>query len=166
MPLSLRISATEWMDWSGQESWTLNESLEFAKLLPNYGVDILDVSSGGNHKDQKIHIHPYYQVDLAGKIRQSLLQDGIHLLVAAVGLIDNPDMACGIVQEQSLGSKENHENTEADESNQETRKHLEPQADLVFVGRQFLRDPQFVLNTAERLGVRVQWPSQYLRARK
>ena len=40
-------------------------------------------------------------------------------------------------------------------------KDEEPQADLVMVGRQFLRDAGFVLTAAKSLAVKVQWPLQY-----
>jgi len=39
-------------------------------------------------------------------------------------------------------------------------------ADAVFIGREFLRDPQFALHAANELGVDVPWPRQYLRAKK
>ena len=64
MPLLVRISATEWMEWTGEESWGVPQSIQLAKLLPDLGVDLLDVSSGGNNAQQKIVIHPYYQVDI------------------------------------------------------------------------------------------------------
>ncbi|KAG5458831.1 MAG: formyl transferase-domain-containing protein, partial [Olpidium bornovanus] len=37
-------------------------------------------------------------------------------------------------------------------------------ADLVFIAREFLRDPGFVLRCAEELGVAIAWPRQYERA--
>ncbi|CZR37873.1 uncharacterized protein FPRO_06936 [Fusarium proliferatum ET1] len=157
--LSLRISAVEWMEWSGHDCWTLEESIKLAKLLPQAGVDILDVSSGGNHIDQKINIHPYYQVDLAYQIRQALKADGIELLIAAVGLIDNPDMAEGIVRGND--SFRSAQKTSGENGGLEIGKYEEPQADLVMVGRQFLRDTEFVLTAAKSLGVKVQWPLQY-----
>lgn len=39
-------------------------------------------------------------------------------------------------------------------------------ADLVFIAREFLRDPAFVLKCASRLGVNVAWPRQYERAKR
>jgi 2,4-dienoyl-CoA reductase-like NADH-dependent reductase (Old Yellow Enzyme family) len=159
--LSLRISAAEWMEWSGQDCWTLEDSIRLAKLLPEAGVDILDVSSGGNHNDQKIDIHPYYQIDLAYQIRQAIKADGIELLIAAVGFIDNPAMAENVVQ-GNAGYKAAPE-MHGTNGNAEKEKYKEPQADLVMVGRQFLRDAGFVLTAAKELGVEVQWPLQYAR---
>ncbi|KAI0880390.1 uncharacterized protein GGS22DRAFT_175164 [Annulohypoxylon maeteangense] len=39
--LFLRISATEWMEWSGEPSWTMEQSFQLAKLLPTAGIDTL-----------------------------------------------------------------------------------------------------------------------------
>ncbi|KAF5565898.1 NADPH dehydrogenase [Fusarium napiforme] len=156
--LSMRISAVEWMEWSGQDCWTLAESIQLAKILPEAGVDILDVSSGGNHSDQKIDVHPYYQVDLANQIRQAIKADGVDLLIAAVGFIDNPAMAESVVRGDGVEVKQKTNGTTGDA---ERGKYEEPQADLVMVGRQFLRDAGFVLTAAKSLGVKVQWPLQY-----
>ncbi|KAF5667306.1 NADPH dehydrogenase [Fusarium heterosporum] len=161
--LSLRISAIEWMEWSGQECWTLEDSIKLAKLLPEAGVDVLDVSSGGNHHDQKIDIHPYYQIDLAHQIRNAMKADGVELLVAAVGFIDNAKMAESILAGDSRKTP--------DEPSMEVgsgvhKSYHEAQADLVLVGKEFLRDSEFALNAAKVLDVKVQWPVQYLKGYK
>ena len=136
MPLFLRISATEWM--SPGEGWDIEQSIQLAALLPDVGVDLLDVSSGGNNPLQNIKVHPYYQVDLAKQIRDELRKKGgKQLLIGAVGLVTNAEMARDIVQEDK--------------------------ADLVLVARQLLREPEFVLRCAQHLGVEVQWPIQYSR---
>ncbi|KIL93980.1 hypothetical protein FAVG1_02542 [Fusarium avenaceum] len=162
MPLSLRISAIEWMDWSGEECWTIENSIKLAKLLLKAGVDILDVSSGGNHHDQKIDIHPYYQVDLAHQIREAIRADGIELLIAAVGFIDNAEVAESIVGNGRMFEV----GTNGANGNGGHNKHSGPKADLVLVGKEFLRDTEFVLNAAKSLGVKVQWPLQYLKGYK
>jgi 2,4-dienoyl-CoA reductase-like NADH-dependent reductase (Old Yellow Enzyme family) len=38
-------------------------------------------------------------------------------------------------------------------------------ADLILIGRQSLRDPNFPLHAAKELGVDMEWPNQYLRAK-
>lgn len=43
---------------------------------------------------------------------------------------------------------------------------LENKADVVLIGREFLRDPQFPLRAASELGVDIKWPLQYERAKK
>jgi len=41
----------------------------------------------------------------------------------------------------------------------------EEKADLIFLGREFLRDPYFPLHAAEMLDVELKWPVQYERAK-
>jgi 2,4-dienoyl-CoA reductase-like NADH-dependent reductase (Old Yellow Enzyme family) len=158
MPLMLRLSATEWMEWAGEESWTVDQTIELAKLLPAAGVDLLDVSSGGNNKNQKIEIHKYYQVSIAGKIREALKADGKNMYIGAVGMISEAQMARDIVQDD--GEEHSHNGTV--EINEEHGQKT--QADIVLIARQFLREPEFVLRTAQKLGVEVAWPTQYHRA--
>lgn len=146
MPLWLRISAIEWMEWSGEPSWDMESTIRLAKLLPAAGVDVLDVSSGGNASGQQIKIHQTFQSDQAGEIREALRADGdgdgkAQLLIATVGLVADGAFARAVVQEDEKA-----------------------QADLVLVGRQFLREPDFVLSAAQQLGVEVKWPHQYHRA--
>jgi 2,4-dienoyl-CoA reductase-like NADH-dependent reductase (Old Yellow Enzyme family) len=160
MPLLVRISATEWMEWSGEDSWTVDQSVRLAKMLPELGVDLLDVSSGGNAQSQKIQLHPYYQVDIAGQIREALKAEGKQLLIGAVGLITNAEMARSIVQEDgSLAGVQN------DTVEVEAESGRKSKADLVLVARQFLKEPEFVLRVAQQLGVEVAWPLQYRRGR-
>ncbi|KAI0009109.1 FMN-linked oxidoreductase [Xylariaceae sp. FL0662B] len=162
LPLFVRISATEWMEWAGEPSWDLAQSIRLAKLLPAAGVDLLDVSSGGNSADQKIDLHPYYQINLAGQIREALKREGPGgLLIGAVGMITNAEMARSVVQEDKPKAEGNVvlDSAEvAEETGQVT------QADLVLIARQYLREPEFPLRVAQQLGVAVQWPVQYQRS--
>ncbi|GJN72956.1 hypothetical protein PLIIFM63780_007022 [Purpureocillium lilacinum] len=141
MPLWVRISATEWMEWAGAPSWDLEQSLRLARLLPGWGVDVLDVSSGGNNPKQRIDRARTYQTDLARRIRTALRDEGSSLIIGAVGGIDDAAFARDVVQEGP-----------------------EQSADLALAAKQFLRDPQFVLHAAHELGVPVKWPNQYHRA--
>ncbi|KAI0196188.1 hypothetical protein EV127DRAFT_418619 [Xylaria flabelliformis] len=142
MPLLLRISATEWMEYAGEPSWTLEDTIKVAKLLPAAGVDLLDVSSGGNNEAQKINIHPYYQIDLAGQIREALKKEDIKLLIGAVGMITTAEMAHDIVQQDDSHTSK---------------------ADVIFIARQLIREPEFPLRVAHKLGVEVKWSNQYHR---
>ncbi|ETS87687.1 hypothetical protein PFICI_01515 [Pestalotiopsis fici W106-1] len=168
MPLFLRISATEWMEYAGEPSWTLQDSIKLAKLLPGVGVDLLDVSSGGNNAHQKIEINPYYQVNLAGSIRDAVKKDGQQtLLIGAVGLITDAEMARSIVQEQDLDAQAQRDRRPSCgtiEVEQEDTGGQKTQADLVLLARQLLREPEFPLRVAHHLGVEVAWPNQYHRA--
>jgi 2,4-dienoyl-CoA reductase-like NADH-dependent reductase (Old Yellow Enzyme family) len=87
MPQLLRVSATEWMDGHPDGSWDVEQTIRLAKMLPDLGIDLLDVSLGGNHRDQKIAMFNDFQVGVAGRIRAALREEGIRLLVGAVGMI-------------------------------------------------------------------------------
>lgn len=89
VPLFLRISGTEWLDGTScaakTGSWDLASSIQLATLLPEFGVDLVDVSSGGNHREQHIKPHGTYQVGLAGEIRKAIRAVGQNTLVGALG---------------------------------------------------------------------------------
>ena len=60
MPLFFRISATDWLEEVSEisESWTVDDTVKLAGILADKGVDVLDVSSGGNHPLQHPHAGP------------------------------------------------------------------------------------------------------------
>ncbi|MEU1334921.1 NADH:flavin oxidoreductase/NADH oxidase [Streptomyces sp. NPDC005865] len=78
-PLFFRISATDWLDEAG---WTADETVRFADTLKEHGVDLLDVSTGGNASGVRIPVEPGYQVPFAARVKAETA-----LPVAAVGLI-------------------------------------------------------------------------------
>ena len=86
-PLLVRISATDWVEGG----WSLEESVRLAPLLADLGVDLVDVSSGGLHPDQKIAVGPGYQVPFAEAVRAAGVATG------AVGMITEPKQAADIV---------------------------------------------------------------------
>jgi 2,4-dienoyl-CoA reductase-like NADH-dependent reductase (Old Yellow Enzyme family) len=88
-PLILRISATDWVEGG----WTVEESVELARIVKKRGVDLIDASSGGLVADAKIPVGPGYQVPFAARIRA---EAGI--ATGAVGLITEPAQAQAIVQ--------------------------------------------------------------------
>ncbi|OAA68740.1 NADH:flavin oxidoreductase/NADH oxidase [Niveomyces insectorum RCEF 264] len=158
-PLFLRIIGTEWVDDAPGDpaSWTIQDTIRLAKLLPDWGIDLLDVSSGGNWETQNTPFHDtYYQTNLAAAVRQSLEADGDgdgggganktarQLLVSTVGNIATPELAQEVTQ---VGGVPGGRVVEAD---------------MVFIARGFLRDPAFVLRAAHQLGVAVKWPNQYV----
>jgi len=130
-PLFLRISATEWSD----AGWNENDSIKLAEILKTKTIDLIDCSSGGNISGVKIELKPLYQTDLAEGIKKAT-----GMLTGAVGLINTPQEADGIIEQN--------------------------RADLVFMAREFLRDPYFPLRAATELGADVTWPVQYERAKK
>ncbi|KAF2450290.1 FMN-linked oxidoreductase, partial [Karstenula rhodostoma CBS 690.94] len=138
-PLSVRISATDWMQHSPETpQFTLDDAIALALLLVDEGVDVLDVSSGGNNVEQVVPAAPSYQTYLAGQIKTALRDAGKEMVVAGVGRIADARTAEAVVGEGK--------------------------ADLAFVATEFLRDANLVHRWAEELGVGVEWPKQYARA--
>ena len=88
LPLFMRISATDWKDGG----WTQTESVRLATLLAHYGVDLIDVSSGGMVPSAKMSGGPGYQVGFAEEIRHVA-----KIPVAAVGMITEPEQANSII---------------------------------------------------------------------
>lgn len=163
MPVFLRVSATEWMEESDVAkafgSWDVDSTVRLARILPALGVDLLDVSSGGNNEKQRIQPHSNYQVGIAGQIRKTMKEEGLSLLLGAVGLITDAVQAKDIVEENL------HSEAEAAKHMVEKHPGNEPMADAIFVARQFMREPEWVLRVAWKLGVDVAWPSQFRRVR-
>jgi 2,4-dienoyl-CoA reductase-like NADH-dependent reductase (Old Yellow Enzyme family) len=88
-PLFVRISATDWVE----NGWDLRQSVGLAALLKDAGVDLIDVSSGGNVAGAQIPTGPGYQTPFAEAIRR---ETGI--LTGAVGMITDSAQAAHIVR--------------------------------------------------------------------
>ncbi|MET9847618.1 NADH:flavin oxidoreductase/NADH oxidase [Streptomyces ossamyceticus] len=84
-PLFFRVSATEWLE---EDGWTADDTVRLAAELRAHGVDLLDVSTGGNASGVRIPVGPGYQVPFAARVR-----DEARMPVAAVGLITEPEQA-------------------------------------------------------------------------
>ncbi|EAU89465.1 NADPH dehydrogenase [Coprinopsis cinerea okayama7 len=157
MPLFVRVSATEWLEESmpNEPSWKSEDTVRLAPILYEHGVDLLDVSSGGNHPKQKIKGGPAYQAPFARDVMQSIgarsffpsnVKDKStsnggrlpRLLVSTVGAITTAQVAEALL----LAS-----------------------ADVIFVGRQFQRHPGTVWQWADELSdgskdIQIQLPGQ------
>uniref|UniRef100_A0A0B7KMN2 NADH:flavin oxidoreductase/NADH oxidase N-terminal domain-containing protein n=1 Tax=Bionectria ochroleuca TaxID=29856 RepID=A0A0B7KMN2_BIOOC len=96
--LWVRLPATDWLEYRGEPSWDVESSIRLAKLLPAAGVDVLDVTTGGNAAAQRAEISQTFQADIAGRIRGAVRADGHNLLIAAVGLIRDGRFAISLVQ--------------------------------------------------------------------
>lgn len=81
--LALRVSATEYVE-GGVTPETISEAINYVKDL---GLDLIDVSSGGNIL-VKINAYPGYQLDLAKQVKALT-----HLPVIGGGLITDLRMA-------------------------------------------------------------------------
>ncbi|MDR1283989.1 MAG: NADH:flavin oxidoreductase/NADH oxidase [Opitutaceae bacterium] len=89
LPLTARISATDWADGG----WTLEDSVELARRLKAAGVDLIDASAGGAVPGAAIPApKPGFQVPFGERIRA---EAGI--ATATVGLIADPMLAETIV---------------------------------------------------------------------
>lgn len=88
-PLGVRISATDWVEGG----WGIDDSVELSRRLREAGCDYICASSGGAVPEQKLDVHPGYQVPFAGRIRR---EAGIPTM--AVGLITEARQAEQIVQ--------------------------------------------------------------------
>jgi 2,4-dienoyl-CoA reductase-like NADH-dependent reductase (Old Yellow Enzyme family) len=88
VPLFVRISATDYTEGG----WDLDQSVRLAARLKVLGVDLIDVSSGGNVAGAKIPVGPGYQVRFAETIRREA-----KLATSAVGLITEPEQAEEII---------------------------------------------------------------------
>lgn len=88
LPLFVRISASDWVEGG----WTIDESVEVARMLKERGVDLIDCSSGGNVPSAKIPVAPGYQVPFAARIKRDA-----GIATAAVGMITEPVQANGII---------------------------------------------------------------------
>lgn len=130
--LWVRISATDWVEGG----WSIEESVELSKLLKDRGVDVIDVSTGGNVPNAKIPVSPSFQVPFSKRIKR---ETGI--VTGAVGLITDAKQAENLLNANKC--------------------------DLIFIGRELLRSPQFVLNASIELGDTVaNYPVQYIRGYK
>lgn len=176
MPLYLRISATEWMEETelGRQlgSWDVESSMRLAKMVAGLGVDLVDVSSGGNHPAQKVNTFNTkdYQTRIASRIREEVKKEGLRLFIGAVGLITEAEQARDIVEHGGAVAKQTADAETAKEAQAamgmtESRNGKEPQADVILVARQFMREPEWVLKVAWQLGVDIAWPSQFRRIR-
>jgi 2,4-dienoyl-CoA reductase-like NADH-dependent reductase (Old Yellow Enzyme family) len=83
-PLFVRISASDW----AEGGWNIEDSVALAKILKEKKVDVIDCSSGGAVRHQKIELGPGYQVPFAERIKKEA-----QMLTAAVGLITTAEQA-------------------------------------------------------------------------
>jgi 2,4-dienoyl-CoA reductase-like NADH-dependent reductase (Old Yellow Enzyme family) len=88
-PLFFRVSATDWLEDAG---WNADDTVRFAAELHEHGVDLLDVSTGGNASGVRVPVGPGYQVPFAARVKRET-----SLAVAAVGLITEAEQAEKII---------------------------------------------------------------------
>lgn len=118
-------------DWM-EEGWNMGDSIWLSKKLAVKGIDIVDVSSGGTVPNAKIKVGSGYQLPFASTIKRELKDQ---LLVGTVGMISNAHQA-----ETILANGD---------------------ADLIFIGRELLRNPYFSLEAAKQLRSDIPVPKPY-----
>lgn len=82
VPVFVRLSASEWLE----DGFDIAEAVEVSRDLDARGVDLIDVSSGGNFP-VKVPVGPGYQVPLSAAIHAEGVSTG------TVGLITDPEQA-------------------------------------------------------------------------
>ncbi|SJK99014.1 uncharacterized protein ARMOST_02295 [Armillaria ostoyae] len=137
-----RISGSECVEQTLPDvpSWHSEDTVRITPILAAHGVDVLDVSSGGNNSKQKIIPGPAYQSPLAHAVKST----NPGLLVATVGGITDGHMAEGMLEDGL--------------------------ADVVLCSRAFQQNPGLMLRYAQDLDVdihlahQIQWG--YRRSRR
>ncbi|KAJ5129529.1 uncharacterized protein N7515_005568 [Penicillium bovifimosum] len=134
MPIFLRVSATDWLEESQADSpsWRVEDTVRFAQILAEKGdIDVLDISSGGNHEKQHIHAKAGFQAPFAVAVKQAV---GDKLKVGSVGMIGTAELADSLLEKEGL--------------------------DFVLVGRGFQKNPGLVWTWAEDLNVEISMANQ------
>lgn len=131
IPVFLRVSATDWVP-TDEPGWKGVDTVKLAGALAAQGmVDLIDISSGGIASGQKIKSGPAFQVPFAADVKKAV---GDKLLVAAVGMINNGNLAEQILTESNL--------------------------DVILVGRAFQRDTGLAWHFAKDLDVEIAMAAQ------
>jgi 2,4-dienoyl-CoA reductase-like NADH-dependent reductase (Old Yellow Enzyme family) len=111
--------------------------IEVCRTLAAHGVDLVDCSAGGVMPGPDGWPAESPGFQVGYAER---IRMGAGVATGAVGRISSPEQADEIVRSG--------------------------QADLVLLGRELLRDPYWPLHAAEALGVEMDWPQPYVKARR
>ena len=90
MPLFVRISAVDYVD--NENAWTIEDSINFSKMLKEKGTDLITASAGGFSWVDKTKLSEGYQVPFAKAIKENT-----EILTGAVGLITKATTANEII---------------------------------------------------------------------
>ncbi|KAK6507749.1 hypothetical protein TWF481_006171 [Arthrobotrys musiformis] len=132
----VRFTGSDWLEFDTSiESWKTEDAVKLAQVLAKDGnVDFFDVSSAANSPKQQIKSGPGYQRVFSKAIKQGLKAEGLDVATSTVGLINTGKLANQILEDGD--------------------------ADVIFVGRPFLKNPALVWSWAEELGVEVRAANQ------
>ncbi|KAJ3129941.1 hypothetical protein HK101_005162 [Irineochytrium annulatum] len=115
--------------------WTVDDSVKLCAVLKGLGVDAIDCSSGGLVPQQK---GPFLEPAYNVPPAERIRKE-VGIVAGAPGNVTEAKQAEALLAEGRV--------------------------DLVIVAREFLRNPNWVLDAAQELGVEVEWPWQYRRAK-
>lgn len=87
-PMSVRISATDWVE----DGVTPEDSVPIARMFKDAGADLIDVSAGQTSRDAKPVYGRMFQTPLSDRIRNE-----VGIATMAVGNIFEPDHVNGII---------------------------------------------------------------------
>ncbi|KAF2070347.1 hypothetical protein CYY_008334 [Polysphondylium violaceum] len=113
------------------DGWSIEDTVELSKIIKNMDIDLIDCSTGGNVASQKIEMGPLYQVPFAERVKKEIPD----IIVGTVGLINTGTEAESILQSGK--------------------------ADLVMLGRAFLRNPHWPYAAAKELNANIDFAIQY-----
>lgn len=134
LPMSVRISATDWYDGGNDAA----DAVAIARAFAEHGVDAVDVSTGQVVKQERPAFGRSYQTPYADQIRNELLRLGLPVATIAVGAISSYDDVNSLI--------------------------LAGRADLCALARPHLYDPQWTLHAAADqgyAGAGAVWPKPY-----
>jgi 2,4-dienoyl-CoA reductase-like NADH-dependent reductase (Old Yellow Enzyme family) len=88
--LAVRLSYTDW----AEGGWDVDDTVRLARWLKDDGVDLIDVTSGGNTPRPAVVAGPGYQVPGSEAVRR-----GAGIVTAAVGRIEDARLAEAILRD-------------------------------------------------------------------
>ncbi|KAN0029797.1 hypothetical protein ACTA71_007934 [Dictyostelium dimigraforme] len=168
--LGIRLSCEEWTD----DGWNMEDTIHLVEILNQLGtIDLIDCSSGGNSSNQKINVSPMYQTPFANSIKS---------------IINTPLRTSGNNFRNGNGSNNSTDSTGSSSSSggssssgftnksqikvstvglitsgNEIESILQDgKADIVMIGRQFLRNPFSVYQFANELNVKIDYQPSIL----
>lgn len=139
MPLFLRVSGTDFKQpedilFPDPNGWDINQVIELCRRAVPLGLDLIDISSGGNVPGNRgIFSSDFgFQVPLAEAVKKAKIEG---LIVGTVGGMNVAKLSEQVLQDDK--------------------------ADVILVAREFIKDPSYVYTAARELGIIARWPNQY-----
>ena len=108
-----------------EAGWTIDHSIAVARVLKEHGVDVIDCSAGGMSDAATSDIAPRYGYQVDYARK---IKAGAGIMTMAVGMIIHADQAEEIISSDS--------------------------ADLVALGREFLHNPNWPIDAAQKLEIK------------